>query len=133
MYALGSTTHHNGSSSSLRILFATAGLFFVMLGVVGAFVPVLPTTPFIIVAAACFARSSPRLEAWLLSHRIFGPLLRDWRERGAIPRRAKMAAVAGCGFGYALFWFGTEPTAALKIGVGLLMLAGLAYVFSRPS
>lgn len=104
-----------------------------MLGVIGVFLPVLPTTPFIILAAACFARSSPRLEAWLLSHRIFGPLLRDWRERGAIPRRAKLAALVGCASGYAVFWFGTEPTAALKIGVGLFMLAGLAYVFSRPS
>lgn len=104
-----------------------------MLGVIGAFLPILPTTPFMILAAGCFARSSPRLEAWLLSHPVFGPMLRDWRERGAIPQRAKMAAVVGCVFGYALFWFGTEPTAVLKIMVALLMLTGLAYVFSRPS
>jgi uncharacterized membrane protein YbaN (DUF454 family) len=60
-------------------------------------------------------------------------MLRDWRERGAIPRRAKMAAVVGCTFGYALFWFGTEPTAVSGTVVALLMLTGLAYVFSRPS
>ena len=60
-------------------------------------------------------------------------MLRDWRERGAIPRRAKMAAVVGCAFGYALFWFGTEPTAVSGTVVALLMLTGLAYVFSRPS
>jgi uncharacterized membrane protein YbaN (DUF454 family) len=117
----------------LRILFASAGLFFVALGVAGAFLPILPTTPFIILAAACFARSSPRLEAWLLSHRVFGPMLRDWRERGAIPRRAKSAAAVGCAFGYAIFWFGTQPTATPAIVVALLMLTGLAYVFSRPS
>lgn len=117
----------------MRILFVSAGLFFVVLGVVGAFLPILPTTPFMILAAGCFARSSPRLEAWLLSHPVFGPMLRDWRERGAIPRRAKMAAVVGCAFGYALFWFGTEPTAVSGTVVALLMLTGLAYVFSRPS
>ena len=117
----------------MRILFASAGLFFVMLGVAGAFLPILPTTPFIILAAACFARSSPRLEAWLLSHPVFGSTLRDWRERGAIPWKAKLAAAVGCGIGYTIFWFGTEPTAVLGTVVGLLMLSGLAYVFSRPS
>jgi uncharacterized membrane protein YbaN (DUF454 family) len=117
----------------LRILFAAVGLFFVILGVIGAFMPLLPTTPFLVLAAGCFARYSPRLEAWLLSHPVFGPMLRDWRERGAIPWRAKMAAVVGCAVGYALFWFGAEPTAVLKIAVALLMLTGLAYVFSRPS
>jgi len=108
-------------------------LFFVALGVVGAFLPILPTTPFIILAAACFARSSPRLEAWLLSHRVFGPLLRDWRERGAIPRHAKLAALGGCAVGYVLFWIGTQPSAVPAIAVAALMLTGLAYVFSRPS
>lgn len=104
-----------------------------MVGVVGAFLPILPTTPFMILAAGCFARSSPRLEAWLQSHPVFGPMLRDWREWGAIPRRAKTAAVMGCAVGYALFWFGTEPTAVSGTVVALLMLTGLAYVFSRPS
>ncbi|MFA7305383.1 MAG: YbaN family protein [Hyphomicrobium sp.] len=117
----------------MRILFASAGLFFVTLGVAGAFLPVLPTTPFIILAAACFARSSPRLEAWLLSHRVFGPMLRDWRERGAIPRRAKTVAVIGCALGYVLFWVGTQPSAMPAMAVAVLMLTGLAYVFSRPS
>jgi len=117
----------------LRILFAAAGLIFVLLGIIGAFLPVLPTTPFIILAAACFARSSPRLEAWLLSHPVFGALLRDWRDRGAIPRHAKLAALGGCVSGYALFWFGTAPSPALAIAVALLMLGGLFYVFSRPS
>lgn len=117
----------------MRSLFALAGLFFVALGVVGAFLPVLPTTPFLILAAACFARSSPRLEAWLLSHPVFGPMLSDWRQRGAIPRHAKLAALGGCTLGYTLFWFGTHPAVMPAIAVALLMLTGLAYVFSRPS
>jgi len=76
----------------LRGFYLVLGLTFVGLGVVGAFLPVLPTTPFMILAAACFARSSTRLENWLLGHSRFGPLLRDWRARGAIPRPAKFAS-----------------------------------------
>lgn len=123
----------NARAIWLRGVFLVLGLFFVGLGIVGAFLPVLPTTPFMILAAACFARSSIRLEAWLLNHKRFGPLLREWRARGAIPRRAKYAALFGTMAGYALFWLGSSPGPLLAITVAALMLFGLAYVFSRPS
>lgn len=117
----------------MRTLYLLLGMFFVALGFVGAVLPVLPTTPFLIVAAACFARSSPRLEAWLLNNPSFGPLLRDWRARGAIPQRAKLMALAGCALGYVLFFIGSEPTLLPALAVALLMATGLLYVFSRPS
>lgn len=117
----------------LRGVYLAAGLLFVALGFVGAFLPVLPTTPFLIVAAACFARSSRRLESWLLDHRRFGPTLRDWRERGAIPRKAKMMSLAGTTVGFILFWLGSHPGPLLATAVAALMLFGLAYVFTRPS
>jgi hypothetical protein len=75
----------------MRSVYLVLGFIFIALGFVGAFLPVLPTTPFLILATTCFARSSPRLESWLLSHPRFGPSLRAWRERGAIPLRAKTA------------------------------------------
>ncbi|MFC5384545.1 YbaN family protein [Aquamicrobium segne] len=117
----------------MRYVFLALGFFFVALGFIGAFLPVLPTTPFLILAAACFARSSQRLELWLLDHPRFGPLLRDWRLRGAIPRKAKMMALIGTGLGFFLFWFGSNPGPLLALSVAALMLTGLIYVFTRPS
>ena len=118
---------------ALRGVYLAAGLLFVAVGFVGAFLPVLPTTPFLILAAACFARSSRRLESWLLDHPRFGSTLRDWRERGAIPRKAKMMSLAGTTIGFILFWFGSQPAPLLATAVAALMLFGLAYVFTRPS
>lgn len=117
----------------MRHVYLVLGLAFVALGFIGVFLPVLPTTPFLILAAACFARSSPRLEHWLLSHPRFGPLLRAWREHRAIPRKAKLMAFAGTSLGFLAFWAGSNPSPLLMAGVATLMLSGLAYVFTRPS
>jgi len=117
----------------MRALYFTFGLACVALGFVGAFLPVLPTTPFLILAAACFAHSSPRFETWLLDHPHFGPLLRHWRERGAIPRKAKALALAGVATGFLFFLAVVQPGPMAGVLVGMLMLSGLAYVLSRPS
>jgi uncharacterized membrane protein YbaN (DUF454 family) len=117
----------------MRAIYLLLGLAFLALGFIGIFLPVLPTTPFLILAAACFARSSPRLEAWLSGHPRFGPLLTDWRARGAIPRRAKWLALAGICLGFTLFIASAKAEPAVIGLVGVLMLSGLAYVFSRPS
>ncbi|MBX9662181.1 YbaN family protein [Novosphingobium sp.] len=76
-----------------RHLWTGAGLFFVGIGAVGAFVPLLPTVPFLLLALFCFARGNPVWEQRLLDHPTYGPLLLDWRNRRAIPRRAKWAAL----------------------------------------
>jgi uncharacterized protein len=117
----------------MRRVYQVLGLVFVAVGFVGAFLPVLPTTPFLILATTCFARSSPRLENWLLSHPRFGPPLRAWRECGAISLKAKLLALAGMSVGFLLFWIGTSPGPFLMASVGTLMLTGLVYVFTRPS
>ncbi|WP_188237105.1 YbaN family protein [Sphingopyxis sp. LK2115] len=75
-----------------RHLYLVAGWLSLGLGAIGAVLPLLPTVPFVILAAFCFARSSPRLEAWLLTHRTFGPHIVAWRDHGAISRKAKVAA-----------------------------------------
>ena len=75
-----------------RQLYLAAGLTSVALGAIGVILPLLPTVPFMILAAFCFANSSPRLEAWLVEHHVFGSHIRNWRERRAITRRGKWAA-----------------------------------------
>ena len=80
-----------------RVLWLLAGGISLLLGIAGIFLPLLPTTPFVLLAAACFSRGSTRCEAWLLHHPRFGPAVRDWREHRAVPLRAKqLALVMGC-------------------------------------
>lgn len=122
-----------GHARIMRVIWLGLGLVFTAIALVGAALPVLPTTPFLIVAATCFAKSSPRLEAWLLAHPSFGPLLADWRAHSVIPPRAKGFACAGMTLGYILFWLGARPGWLLASAVAVLMLASASYVLSRPS
>lgn len=115
-----------------RALFACVGGVMLLLGLIGIVTPLLPTVPFLILAAWCFGKSSPRLEAWMLNHPRFGQSLRRWREQGAIPRRAKWMAVAGMTIGYALFWMQVRPGWMLATAVAALMIGSAAYVVSRP-
>lgn len=105
-----------------RVLFLIAGLLSVALGVVGMAVPLLPTVPFMILAAFCFARSSHRLESWLLGHPLFGVHIRNWRANGAISRAGKRAATvafavsAVVGVLFSPFPWCLAPIAAALIG-----------------
>jgi len=74
-------------------LLITLGLVFVGLAVIGIFLPVLPTTPLLLLALACFAKSSERLHNRLLTNKTFGPLIRQWHETRSMPRRAKVFAI----------------------------------------
>jgi uncharacterized protein len=75
-----------------RVLWSAAGALALITGIVGIFVPLLPTTPLVLLAAFCFSRGSARCERWLLEHPRFGPMVRDWRARRAVPLRAKQFA-----------------------------------------
>lgn len=75
------------------MLLKIVGLFFVALAILGAALPILPTTPFLLVAASCFAKSSPRMHKLLLENRVFGPLIYHWQASRSIPRSAKIIAL----------------------------------------
>jgi uncharacterized protein len=76
-----------------RAIYLVLGWLFVALAVLGVFLPLLPTTPFVLLASSCFLKSSPRWQRWLAGNRWFGPLLRDWHEHRAVRRPVKVLAV----------------------------------------
>lgn len=117
---------------SVRLVLISFGWAMVGLGIAGIFLPLLPTTPFLLVAAWLFARSSPRLEQWLIAHPLFGRPLRDWREGGAISRGAKTAAIALMGLGFAFFWLRMEPPALAASAVAAIILTVGIFIASRP-
>lgn len=73
-------------------LFFSLGLTSLILGIIGVILPLLPTTPFILLSAYCFAKSSATFHRWLLSHRVFGPMINDWQRGHIIRKRAKWTA-----------------------------------------
>jgi uncharacterized membrane protein YbaN (DUF454 family) len=80
-------------SKTKKFFLTTIGLIFVGLAILGVILPILPTTPFLLVAAACFAKSSPRLQKKLLANKTFGPLIYEWQQNRSIPRKAKRIAL----------------------------------------
>lgn len=76
------------------MLLKITGIFFVALAFIGAFLPLLPTTPFLLVAAACFAKSSPRMHKMLLANKVFGPMIYHWQQSRSIPKRAKIVSLS---------------------------------------
>ncbi len=100
-------------------------------GIAGIVLPLVPTTPFILAAAFAFARSSPRLEQWILSHATFGPMIENWRKYGSIAPRAKRLAIA-------LMLGALGLSIALRLPLWLLAIQGLvlvavaAFLLTRP-
>jgi uncharacterized membrane protein YbaN (DUF454 family) len=117
---------------SVRSIYMLAGFLMTAIGIVGVFLPLLPTTPFLLVAAWCFSRSSPRFEQWLLDHRTLGPPLANWRREGAISARAKIAAVALIAVSYGLFLYRLQPSLPLAVAVGLILAASVTFIVTRP-
>jgi uncharacterized membrane protein YbaN (DUF454 family) len=115
----------------MRLVWISFGWLCVALGVIGAALPLLPTVPFLLLAAFSFARSSPRLHAWLVAHPRFGPPIRDWQATGAISRRVKRISTASLFAAFAIAWAGGMPAWALAIQVACLLGAGL-FIWTRP-
>lgn len=119
-------------SRAARLVWLALGLALTGLGVVGLILPVMPGTVFLILAAACFARGSPRLEAWLLAHPRLGPTVVAWRRDRTIPRKAKLLAFAGMALSIVLVSVSGAPPIAIGSTVALVA-AGALYVGTRPS
>ncbi|MBO9576393.1 MAG: YbaN family protein [Sphingobium sp.] len=115
-----------------RHFWMALGFACVALGIIGAILPVMPTTIFLILAVGCFARSSPRFEAMLLDHPHFGASLRAWKDKGAVSRKGKIAACAGMAVGFASLMIFVRPGWPVAVPVALLLLACAAFVVTRP-
>jgi uncharacterized membrane protein YbaN (DUF454 family) len=117
----------------LRALLTLLGFLFVGLAALGVALPGLPTTPFLLLAAACFARSSERFYGWLLGNRVFGPMIRDWRETRSMSRRSKAIALASIVvFGGTSVVFVIEHS-VLKAVVAALLLCPIFIVARIPT
>jgi len=117
----------------MRLLLQSVGWLAVGLGGVGVILPLLPTTPFLLLAALCFSRSSPRFERWLSHHRVFGPMLDQWRRYGAIPLKAKWLATVMICASMALAWTAMAIPLWAKGLSQLMLLAVLGFIWTRPA
>ena len=114
-----------------RLIWRGFGLLCVGLALAGVVLPLVPTTPFLLLAAWAFARSSPRLHAWLMAHPHFGPLIRNWREHGSIDRRTKLFALIA--MPAALVLSAVLGVRLLIIGIQLFVFLGVGcFILSRP-
>ena len=114
-----------------RVLWLLAGGLALLTGIVGIFLPLLPTTPFVLLAAFCFSRGSQRCETWLLQHPRFGPMVRDWRASRAVPLRAKQLATLMMTLGSAWAWWAMPP--GIRWLPALLCAGVAAWLWSLPT
>lgn len=114
-----------------RWLYLLLAWLFLALGVIGIALPVLPTTPFVLLAAWCAARGSTRLHGWLLSHRRFGPVIREWEAHGAVSRRAKRLAIGSMAVSAAVMWL-VVPRPWVAALATVVMGVVAAWLWRRP-
>ncbi len=121
-----------GSDGLMRYLWLSFGLLALALGAIGSVVPLLPTTPFVLVAAYAFARSSKRLHNWLVTHATFGPLIENWQRYGAISRGAKTAGLASIIAVFSLSLIMQASTTVLAVQAVVLSGSAL-FIATRPT
>jgi uncharacterized membrane protein YbaN (DUF454 family) len=115
----------------MRTAFLVMGHASLAVGFVGIFVPLLPTTPFVLLAAVCYSRGSERFHSWLHLHPRFGPMIHAWREHRAIGPRAKVIATVTVVLSMTISMLRLDlPWSAVAVVVGV---AVLAFILSRPS
>ena len=116
----------------MRIIWLIFGLIALGLGCLGVVLPLLPTVPFILLAAFCFAKSSNRLHGWLLSHPLFGKMIQDWRQSGAISTKAKKMATISIALVFSISVITGVKPLILTIQAAVLGCV-LLFIWTRPA
>ncbi|MYL23429.1 DUF454 family protein [Halomonas alkaliantarctica] len=114
-----------------QIVWCALAYLCIGLGVAGIVLPLLPTTPFLLLALWAATKGSPRLAQWLYHHPRFGPYLHAWREQRAIPRRAKGAAIVLMAMSLGMLWW-TGVGAMLLVAMALFFCAVSSFILTRP-
>lgn len=125
--------HEPALAQPIRWVWIGVGFFFVSLGFIGAFLPVMPSTVFFIIAAYCFARGSRRWLEWLLALPKIGPLVRDYRAGKGMPLRAKRIAASMCSVAVLLSTLATESWAARALALALGAVGVWFILFRVPT
>ncbi len=116
----------------IRLFWLVFGLVMTGLAIAGLVLPLVPTTPFLLLAAYGFARSSKRLHAWLINHRVFGPLIRNWNEHGRIDRRSKIISLTLMVALLVVSWQ-LDVAPHILLIQALVMAASGLFILTRPS
>lgn len=127
------SSRHSDTPASMRWVWLGLGWFFFALGIIGAFLPIVPTTPFMLLAAACFSRGSQRLHQWLLDQPTFGPSLRDWEDYGVIRKKGKVLSIATIVVFFSATLIFVNVPLGVKAVVALTGLGVITFIGSRPS
>lgn len=114
----------------LKPLLFSLGALSLILGLVGLFLPLLPTTPFVLLAAWCFLRSSEKAHQWLHGHGVLGPILRDWEKHRSISRRTKVVAILMILFSIGMIWYRVEIL-WIKVAVTLFLIGSSIFILTR--
>ncbi len=117
----------------MRAVYFILGWLFFALGAIGVVLPVLPTTPFMLLALWAFSRSSERFYNWLYHHRLFGPPLQMWDKHRVIPRPAKIMSISFMSISFVYMLIFSPVSLLLKLLIGALMLYGAWFVLTKPS
>jgi uncharacterized protein len=121
------------ASLVVRFIFGTLGTLFVGIGLFGLVVPLLPTTPFLLLAAACYFRASRRLYRWLLNNPSFGPLISEWRMHRSIPWRTKLVAIATMAVTLAVSIIFFVQNGYLQVALAVMGVALAVWMYRIPS
>jgi uncharacterized membrane protein YbaN (DUF454 family) len=116
-----------------KIVLMTLGALCVLLGFIGIFTPLLPTTPFILLAAFFFSKSSDRFHSWLLAHRLFGSMIENWRRNQSIPFKAKVFSISMLSVSGTFVAMTSVVSLTVKVIMAVVLVACAVFIATRPN